>query len=315
MGRVYKALVRADRWTDIDSPAVRSKSSGAARAIVQEAAKTIARHPAVNTTHRDQSDAGINQSPEWHSAEILRETPAMPDARAADAKSIRSLDVRDLAMDGRLVTASDSAAFARYKVLATRLLGALGAVKAESLLITSADRAEGKTTIAANLSWVLAAMCGRSVLLMQGGTTAEGPSPFFGLNPESTGGDAVEQPEALHKSVVCLEPNHLNVLASRETEPAGRFADPANLARLLKKCNEEFDLVIVDGPSLLVSAEARVFAAAADATLLVARCGGTRAARLSAARKLIPKPRRLGIILNDSSLNLHRKHERMNGVL
>jgi Mrp family chromosome partitioning ATPase len=63
--------------------------------------------------------------------------------------------------------------------------------------------------------------------------------------------------------------------------------------------SDEFDLVLIDAPALLESEDARWLAEVSDGTVLIARGGITDGRRLTAARKLVPKSKRLGIVLND----------------
>jgi Mrp family chromosome partitioning ATPase len=75
-----------------------------------------------------------------------------------------------------------------------------------------------------------------------------------------------------------------------------------------------FYVVIIDSPAIAEFADAQRLAVLADTTMLVVQAGRTSNAAVSDALKLIPKERRLGIVLNDSSIDeelaIHRQSKR-----
>ena len=71
-----------------------------------------------------------------------------------------------------------------------------------------------------------------------------------------------------------------------------------------------FDLVVVDSPAILESPEAQRLAAVLDGAVIVARAGYTHHSKVTAARKLVPKERRLGVVLNESEADAEIAHRR-----
>jgi len=169
----------------------------------------------------------------------------------------------------------------------------------KTLLITSAQNGEGKTTTALNLAQALAQR-GVRVLLMdcdlRKGEVAKalGLKDPAGLTTALSGGAGV--PELL----LTLQPN-LSVL------PAG--AAPANpvamlasrqMAMILEKVVEHFEFVIIDSPPVLAVTDAAILSGLVDGVLLVAASGTTPRAGLLRAHSILEASgaRILGMAVN-----------------
>jgi Mrp family chromosome partitioning ATPase len=61
--------------------------------------------------------------------------------------------------------------------------------------------------------------------------------------------------------------------------------------------------VVVDSGSLLESPDAQRLATVLDGVVIVARASHTHHSKVTAARKLVPKERRLGVVLNESEID------------
>jgi Mrp family chromosome partitioning ATPase len=77
--------------------------------------------------------------------------------------------------------------------------------------------------------------------------------------------------------------------------------EPATLRGLLHELRAEFDVIVLDTPPVLVSADAATLAASADGVILVVRAGQTDrgAAELARQRVTSAGGRVFGAVLND----------------
>lgn len=213
-----------------------------------------------------------------------------------------SLDVRG-GDSLRLDAAFPSEAF---RALVTSILfAAPGANRSSVLVVTSADAGEGKTTVASHVGRAFAGI-GRKVLLIDGDTARGRLHDVFGVSNAHglttlLRGDA-PAPELRAKAILDTEFDGLCVL------PAGPAVDDANYAiysdtlhDLVARLREQFEVIIIDTPPMLLIPDARVFAHLADGVALVTRAGRTRReAALAACQRLTEdRARVLGVILND----------------
>jgi capsular exopolysaccharide synthesis family protein len=144
-----------------------------------------------------------------------------------------------------------------------------------SLLVTSAQGGEGKTTVAANLAVSLAQL-GERVLLIDADLRRPSLHNFFGL-PNSAGlvnfltGDPDWRSLVTHPA-----PIGLDVLFSGPIPP-----NPADLLSsdymraLIREASKEYKFVVVDSPPLLNLADSRILATLVDGVILVVGGGIT----------------------------------------
>ncbi|HEY0970445.1 MAG TPA: polysaccharide biosynthesis tyrosine autokinase [Gemmatimonadales bacterium] len=205
-----------------------------------------------------------------------------------------------------LVTISDSreAGADAYRALRTRLLFAQSDRPLRSLVVTSADVEEGKTTTASNLAVALAQQ-GLRVLLVDCDLRRPRVHSVFGM-PNGAGlCELLMQqvdPELAMRRVGVGE---LRVLTSGAV-PEGPLG-PAELlggtrmATFVEWAAERFDMVVMDTPPVLVAPDAPILSARADGALLVLRAGRTgRAQAQDAVHQLTAVGARVvGAVLND----------------
>src|SRR6185369_9841795 len=307
MGRVYKALVRADRWSDREHaigstisndkanvsitaqpapPVSRAIDNRSARPeLVTEGSPSLAVRVAA-------AAPGLRRAPVIAQAKphINVAPPAKAFEEPAEIHNIRSLEIAP-----HLVTlaGTDALAAERYRTLATKLISMADRSKLKTFLITSAEASEGKTTAAVNLAWSLAKRPERRVLLLDVNTSSSAMSQALGIAAKNNSA-------ARNGQLMRLDPNGLYLL--RQAAPS---------AGALAELKSRFDIVVVDSQSILESADTQSLAASLDGTILVARAGRTNRRKVTAARKLVPKSKRLGLVLNEIDLNAEGSHTRV----
>lgn len=342
MGRVYKALLKAEKWKVGDRPIGRPDRSDAVRGGRVAA---VAAAPCIDAsseaTTRFPFEADL---PETEDVASLAAEPSLIAPEPADAGQLayapppavlarlpvcespppgapaitfeepsEVLNIGDRVVDRRFTTLTreDPLAVERCRVLAVKLLNLADRRKLKTLLITSAEAGEGKTTIAAGVAWLLARHPERRVLLID----ANQASPSIGrtLGVDSTSGwlNLAERSCELKHALVRLDPNGLYVMtpgAPADAQSSDAFS--SRVEEVIAELSPSFDLVVVDSPAILESPEAQRLAAVLDGAVIVARAGHTHHSKVAAARKLVPKERRLGVVLNESEADAETPQRR-----
>lgn len=172
-----------------------------------------------------------------------------------------------------------STAAEAFRMLATnlRFVGLDRPLK--TILVTSSVPGEGKSFTALNLATALA-QTGRKVLLIDadlrqpaihryGGLWNEGLGLTVALTSQEEGmRDVFAQP---------TEVENLHILTSGPIPPNPvELLGSSRMATLIERLEAQYDLLIIDGPPVLVAADASVLSTYADGCLLVVRSGLTK---------------------------------------
>jgi capsular exopolysaccharide synthesis family protein len=175
--------------------------------------------------------------------------------------------------------------------------GAAGS-EIRSLLVTSAQAGEGKTTVSMNLAISLARL-GRRVLLIDADLRRPSLHRAFGISEGPGLAEHLADGRDWRLGAAEVGVHNLRLL------PAGGVADgPSELLSsdrmraLIVEAQAEHDFVVVDSPALMVNvSDARILSSRADAIVLVVRGGVTPREVL---RRLLDRmPNVVGVVLND----------------
>jgi capsular exopolysaccharide synthesis family protein len=188
-----------------------------------------------------------------------------------------------------------------YRVLRTNVQFSTIDKPGQTLLVTSANPSEGKSTTAANLALVMA-QAGKKVVLIDSDLRRPSLHRFFGLSnqqgltnlllSQQPGVNGYAQHTGFENLTVVtsgpLPPNPSELLASRRLET------------LLDSLRTQADVVILDSPPTLPVADASILAAKVDGTMLVVDSNRTRPQALRRARDtlMMSKTNLLGAVLN-----------------
>ncbi len=208
-------------------------------------------------------------------------------------------------MSTNLITLSDprSQAADAYRQLRTNLIFAGLDEPVTCLVVSSPLPVEDKSPLAANLSVVLA-QAGQQVILVDADLRRPRQHTLFEVpsEPGLTTWMAAQDEQAPLPLVDGgvdglrllpsgpLPPNPADVLASRKME------------RLLARCREQADMVVVDAPPVLVAADTSALAVNSDGVLLVVRRGHTRRDHVAQVKDALARAhvRLLGAVLTDA---------------
>lgn len=195
-------------------------------------------------------------------------------------------------------------------VLTSLLLFGDNSDKGRVLVITSAEPAEGKTSVTSNLA-IAAAQIGKKVLLVDADLRRPRMHDIFGL-PQGTGlAEALEGREALDGKLDHIDGlqfvqqtgiRDLQLLTAGKPRQATAFLfHSAGFSDFLAKARNEYDLILMDTPPAMHINDARIIGKLADGVVLVARAEQTsRDALIAVAGRLMEdRIHLLGCILND----------------
>ena len=174
-----------------------------------------------------------------------------------------------------------------------------------TLLVTSAEPGEGKTTISANLAVVLA-QSGRSTALVDCDFRRPSVHQRFGMGNQLGLSQLFFQPNGhLNGSYQVSPVDNLGIITTGHLPPnPAELLGSQRMTVILDQVHEKADLVVLDTPPTLAVTDAAVLASAVDGVLLVIKPGQTRA---SAARQAVELLRRVnarlvGVVLNNLDL-------------
>jgi polysaccharide biosynthesis transport protein len=180
-----------------------------------------------------------------------------------------------------------------------------------TLVVTSAGPQEGKTLIVANLAATFARGGARVLLvdcdihrprLHRVFRASRAPGLMDLLRPGAAGSTL---PAAVSHRLAAIRRTGIDRLSflpgGADPQHTPELLEPAALRDLLKQLRTEFDVILLDTPPVLVSADAATLAASADGVIMVVRAGQTDrgAAELARQRVASAGGRLLGAVLND----------------
>ncbi|MDX9865576.1 MAG: polysaccharide biosynthesis tyrosine autokinase [Anaerolineaceae bacterium] len=196
-----------------------------------------------------------------------------------------------------------------YRMLRTNIQFANIDRPVKTLLVTSAEPQEGKTTIAANLA-VVNAQNGSEVTLMDCDLRRPTVHKRFKL-PNQKGFSTlfISTLDSLDQIRQVSKIPHLSVLTSGPLPPnPSELIGSRRMIEILKRVGAKGDLIIIDSPPTLAVTDSSILAPVVDGVLLVITPGETRR---TAVRQMIEQLNRvggtiLGVVFNN--FNEHRTY-------
>jgi capsular exopolysaccharide synthesis family protein len=169
----------------------------------------------------------------------------------------------------------------------------------KTLLITSTQNGEGKTTTALNLGQALAQRRFR-VLLMDCDLRKGELAKAIGIDNHKGVAEILSGVLSVPESLRALEPNLWALPSGRiQLDPVALLASP-EMAALLKSVASRFDFVVIDSPPVLAVTDAAILAGLVDGVLLVAASGTAQRVGLIRTRRILEASgaRILGMAVN-----------------
>jgi len=161
-----------------------------------------------------------------------------------------------------------------FRGLRTSVLLSSASHSARSILVTSAQPGEGKTTIAMNLAASLTQL-GRHTLLIDADMRRPNLHKYFpqvGSRLSSYLSGEGPWTDMVHRTAI--EGLYVLLCGSPPTNPA-ELLSSESMRKLIREATAAYDFVVLDSPSLLKVADSRILASMVDATVLVVKGGDT----------------------------------------
>jgi capsular exopolysaccharide synthesis family protein len=172
------------------------------------------------------------------------------------------------------------------------------------LVFTSANPAEGKTTVASNMA-IAAAEIRCKVLVIDADLRRPRMHKVFDVSNDEGLTDLLQGDWSDELLTSYIKPTmipYLHILpAGPSTQAAAHLLHSPSFGTMIAKLRNHYDMIFIDTPPMLQMTDARVAGRNADAVVLVARAGQTTRDAMLAAKERLDEDRIkiLGTVLND----------------
>jgi tyrosine-protein kinase Etk/Wzc len=293
MGKVYEALNRYDT----ERRGSQAAASGIDPENQQEAAEENGdRADLVSYALNALVARELNRFNGQQTTEALVPQPLPPKALPPP---VRHVQVDPESMDRNLSAfqLSDSGA-TEYCKLALGIIAAAELRRFKRVLITSAQRGEGRTSVALNLACALTAARKR-VLIVD--TDLHNPSVLrlLGIHAEAGLAEVLARGLSVGEAIVRVTPCGLDVLPTRSavSNPV-QLLSSTGFSDLLDTLDLNYDFILFDSSPLLTTDDPKIVSRLTAATLLVIRAGKTSSAQMARAILPLRQEDLVGVVLN-----------------
>ena len=186
-----------------------------------------------------------------------------------------------------------------YRMLQANLKFLSSDKQIKVIVVTSAVPQEGKSTVAANLAMAMAQR-ERKVLLVDADLYCPLQHHIWDLSNQ-VGLSNVLVGEVEFKKAIKDVTNNLSVVTSGVMPPSpAALLDSKRMATLIEACSSNYDVAIVDTPSLSVAADAPIIGRMGDGVLLVVRPGVVDSVNAAFAKQVLQQSGQnvLGLVVN-----------------
>lgn len=190
----------------------------------------------------------------------------------------------------------------QFRTIRTNYLSSIDCKNAKAIMISSANRQEGKSTVAANFAISLAQQ-GKKVLLID--ANLRNPILDFSFKVKNSIGlsTVLNGRVRFEDAVADTGINGVDLLPSGPipSNPA-ELLGSANMASLIYQSAGLYDVVLLDTSPILEVSDAKILANQCDSLIIVIRSGKTKSDDMMKVKKQLKhcKTKCLGIILNES---------------
>lgn len=199
------------------------------------------------------------------------------------------------------LTNPQSSASEQFRAVRTSIQFSSVDTNIRSIVVTSPNPAEGKSTVASNLAIVFAQQ-GKRVLLIDSDLRL--PTIHYTFHVENLVGlsNILTRQATLEKAVRTTMQENLWVLTSGPIPPnPSELLGSRGMSTLLEKAKIEYDLIIFDSPPVLAVTDAQLLSNSTDGVVLVINSGKTQKDSAKKAKGLLESANAkiLGVVLNN----------------
>lgn len=187
-----------------------------------------------------------------------------------------------------------------YRRLRAAFLYQMQSLNLKVIMITSPQPAEGKSTICANLAWMMA-QSGKQVVLVDCDTNISRMQSVFQLSNEVGLVDVLMGQATVEDALQQTGSPGLKVMTSGIVEPGVEiFSQNTRLRGVISELAGMADIVLLDSPAIMAVADVTDLVTEVDAIAMVVRRGSTNRDALDDACKQLDKlnVRNIGFIIN-----------------
>jgi capsular exopolysaccharide synthesis family protein len=196
---------------------------------------------------------------------------------------------------------SKSSVAEAFKTLRTNIRFSINGQEPKVVLVTSAEKGEGKSTTTANLAAAYA-MEKKRVIMIDADLRQPTLHQFYGKTNRIGLSNLLVQQCELEEAICDTGVPGLmmiasGTIASHPTEMLGSD----RMKALIAKLSQSFDIILIDSPPVIMFSDAQILAAQCDGVLLVVNCGRVKSKIVKKAKEQLDfvGARILGAILNN----------------
>jgi capsular exopolysaccharide synthesis family protein len=170
-----------------------------------------------------------------------------------------------------------------------------------SIVVTSSEPSEGKSTVLINLA-ITIAQSGKKVLVIDCDLRRPTVHKKLGLpNAEGLTNLLIQDKESFDEVVLTTKVPNLSALTSGPTPPnPAELLGTKRMKSIIRQLTGSFDMVLIDAPPVIAVTDAQILATIAEGTLIVTSYGATEKFGLVKTKELLDKvgAKVLGVVIN-----------------
>jgi capsular exopolysaccharide synthesis family protein len=231
---------------------------------------------------------------------IKRDPAAAAMVRRSPAQPNREVNIDPSQIDPHLVFFHniDPAASAQYNKLALTLISRAAESGVRRVLVTSAQRGEGRTSVTLNLACALAS-ARRRVLVVDCDLLNPGVTRLLGINCEAGMAEAFFGRIEPAAAAIRVQPYGFNILpASKRIENPVELLGAPGFWKMMQMFDAGYDFVLFDSSPFLAMGDASLLVRFMDTTLLVVQQGRTSSSQMAKAISPFSQEDLLGVVIN-----------------